>query len=102
LLKGDDTPMNESILPNPCPRCQRRDHILVAYASDVVALDALVADLEYRVADLEADNGTLRELLSAALERLAASTQAQRVLRERVAALLLQLRPCSARDKAAA
>ena len=77
--------MNEPIIPPPCTRCQRREAAINAYAEDIVEADA-------RIADLEADNRTLRELLSVALERLAAATSAQSYLRSRVAALLTELR----------
>lgn len=76
---------DQPIIAPPCSRCQRREATISVYAADLVEADA-------RIADLEADNRTLRELLSVALEQLAASTQVQRHLRDRQAALLVQLR----------
>jgi hypothetical protein len=64
---------------------QGRDAVLESYAADIIALDA-------RVADLEAQRDSYRELARAALDQLAASTAAQKHLRDRVAALLLEMR----------
>jgi hypothetical protein len=77
--------MDQTILTDLCPRCQRSETLIQVYAADVVELDA-------RVADLESERDAYRDALRAALDQLAASTTAQRFLRDRVAALLLELR----------
>jgi len=39
VLKGDDTPMNQTILTDSCPRCQRREAVNNAHAEAIVALE---------------------------------------------------------------
>lgn len=91
--------MNTNIIPPQCARCQRHETAIEAYARDVVALDSRVQDLEAdsvaadaRIGDLEAERDSYRSTALAALDQLAALTTAHRNLRDRLAALLGELR----------
>lgn len=71
--------------PAPCGRCARREAIVTAYAADLVARDI-------QIEHLQAERNTYRALLQAALDRLAALTTSTRYLRDRLAAVLVEIR----------
>lgn len=55
MLTGDDTPMNPTIVPDPCPTCQRFRQIVCAYAEDMIAADdiGIIAATGVRPAELK-------------------------------------------------